>query len=70
MRTVSSITFARTLEIARAALAGAECMTLTMRGGLAMPVDRLERMTEAIAIARQELHELEHWATVETRDVH
>jgi len=55
-------TFARILEIARAALAGTECLTLTLRYGLAMPPDRLVLMAEAVDTARRELNALEQWA--------
>jgi len=64
--------FTRTLEIARGALAGVECMTLTLLHGLGMPADQLVRMTEAVEIARRELNalELEHWTCTKARGVH
>lgn len=66
----SPATFARTLEIARAALAGLEAMTLTMRYGLAMPLDRVVQMSEVVETARRELNELEHAPTDEPHRVH
>jgi hypothetical protein len=73
--TSAPATFARTLEVARAALAGVEMLTLSVRYGLAVPADRLVMMTEAVETARRELNalelELEQWALVDqARGVH
>ena len=59
---IARVTFQRTLELARAALAGCECLALTLRFGLAMPREHLEQMSEAIDMARRELDELDAWA--------
>lgn len=37
---IALATFERILELARAALAGTECLTLTVRHGLGMPLEQ------------------------------
>ena len=59
---IAPTTFARVLEVARAALAGLEFITLSARYGLPIPMDRIVATGEAIETARGELDELEQWA--------
>ncbi len=62
MAPIGSVTFERTLELARAALAGVECVTIALQYGLPMPAAQLVAMIAAVETARRELNELEQTA--------
>ncbi len=58
-RMVSPATFARAIELARASLAGLECVILSALHGLPIPREKIEGFGLAIEQAREELTELE-----------
>jgi hypothetical protein len=59
-RTVALATFARTFEVARGALAGLEYLTISLRHGLPIPLERLAKIAETVKMLRLELNDLEN----------